>query len=222
MSLACGLVFGVHYIFLGIIIAFVTLGVDFTAFAIVIGVLGIGIGFSLQSIFSNFISGIILLLEKNIRVGDFIELESKENGFVKEINVRTTLIRTLDNLEILIPNVDLVGKKFTNWTLSEKIRRIRIPFAVAFGSDKDYVKKVIIDAAKKIPTTIKEKPIDVWLIDIGESSLDFELIVWVNEYIKDLPIIATRSRYLWAIESALMKNNIEIPYPVREIKMMKK
>lgn len=209
-------------LFLGILIAFITLGVDFTAFAIVVGALGIGIGFGLQSIFSNFISGIILLLEKNIRVGDFIELETKEMGFVKEINVRTTLIRTLDNLEILIPNIDLVGKKFTNWTLSEKIRRVRIPFGVAFGSDKEFVKKVIIDAAKKVPTTIKEKPIDIWLTNIGESSLDFELIVWVNEYVKDIPIIATRSRYLWAIESALVKNNIEIPYPVRDVKLTKK
>jgi small-conductance mechanosensitive channel len=207
--------------FLGIIIAFVVLGIDFTAFAIVAGALGVGIGFGLQSVVSNFVAGIILLLEKNIRVRDFIELETGEKGTVKEINVRTTLIRTLDNLEILIPNSDLVGKKFINWTLSEKIRRVRIPFSVAFGSDKEFVKKVVVNAAKKVPTTLAERPIDIWLVKMAESSLNFELIVWVNEYIKDIPVVATKSRYLWAIESALVKNKIEIPYPVRDIRMKK-
>jgi small-conductance mechanosensitive channel len=207
--------------FLGIIIAFVVLGIDFTAFAIVAGALGVGIGFGLQSIVSNFLAGIILLLEKNIRVRDFIELETGEKGTVKEINVRTTLIRTLDNLEILIPNSDLVAKKFINWTLSEKIRRVRIPFSVAFGSDKEFVKKVVVNAAKKVPTTLVEKPIDIWLVKMGESSLDFNLIVWVNEYVKDIPVVATTSRYLWAIESALVKNKIEIPYPVRDVRMKK-
>ncbi|MBN1253206.1 MAG: mechanosensitive ion channel [Bacteroidales bacterium] len=204
-------------LFIGIIFAVLSLGVDFTAFAVIGGILAVGIGFGLQSLFHNFIGGIILLLEKNIRVGDFIELESGEYGTVKSINVRTTLLRTLDNLEILIPNSDLVSKKFTNWTLSEKIRRVRIPFGVAYGTDKEFLKKIIINAAKKIPTTIQDREPDVWLMNFGESSLDFELVVWVNEYMGGIPVMATKSRYLWAIETALKENNISIPYPQRDI-----
>jgi potassium-dependent mechanosensitive channel len=201
----------------GVIIAIVSLGVDFTAFAFIAGALGVGIGFGLQVFFNNFISGIILLLEKNIRVGDFIQLESGEYGSIKEINVRTTLMKTLDNLEILIPNSDLALKKFTNWTLSEKIRRVRIPFTVAYGTDKDIVKKVIIQAAKTVSITIKDKPIDVWLVEFAESSLNFELVVWVNEYITSVSVIATKARYLWIIETALKENNITIPFPQRDV-----
>jgi len=204
-------------LFIGLLIAFSSLGIDFTTFAVIAGALSVGIGFGLQTIFNNFVAGIILLLEKNIRIGDFIELEGGEKGTVKEINVRTTLLITLDNLEVLIPNGDLVSKKYTNWTLSSKIRRVHIPFGVAFGTDKDLLKKVVIAAAKKIPITMPDPKPDVWLVNIGESSLDFELIVWVNEYMENIPYMATKARYIWAVETTLRKHNIEIPYPVRDI-----
>jgi len=177
----------------------------------------VGIGFGLQSFFSNFIAGIILLVEKYVRVGDFIQLESGEYGTIIEINVRTTLMRTLDNLEILIPNNDLVLKKFTNWTLSEKIRRVRVPFSVAYGTDKDKVKKAVIEAAKTVPLTLKEKEPDVWLVNFADSALSFELVVWVNEYAVTTTVMATTARYLWAIETALKENNITIPFPQRDV-----
>ncbi|HRW58144.1 MAG TPA: mechanosensitive ion channel, partial [Chlamydiales bacterium] len=207
------------YVIFGFSILFASLsiGLDLTAFAYIAGALSIGIGFGLQYIFSNFIAGIILLLEKNIRIGDFIQLESGEQGTVMAINVRTTLIKTLDNLEILVPNSDLVLKRFTNWTLSEKIRRVRIQFGVSYDADKDKVRKIIIEAAKKVPITLSTRPPLVWLKGFGDSSIDFELIVWVNEYQKELPPESTTSRYLWAIETALKENNIDIPYPVREV-----
>jgi len=204
-------------IFFGLVIAILSIGVDLRAFAFFAGVLGIGLGLGLQSVFNNFVAGILLLLEKNVRVGDFIELESKEIGTIKEINVRTTLMRTLDNLEILIPNSDLISKKFTNWTLSEKIRRVRIPFSVAYGADKNKVKEIVVDAAKKVAITLPTKEPDVWLIEFGESSLNFELIVWVDEYMSNVPIAATKARYLWEIETVLKENNIKIPFPQRDI-----
>ncbi|MBN1915095.1 MAG: mechanosensitive ion channel [Parachlamydiales bacterium] len=207
---------------IGIMISLSILGIDFTALAVIFGALSVGIGFGLQAIVSNFLAGIIVLLEKKIRVGDFIELESGEKGMVKGIDVRSTLIKTSDNLEIIIPNSELVTKKFTNWTLTEKIRRVRIPFSVAYGSSKEQVRQVVIEAAKTISITLTEKEPDVWLIALGESSLDFELVVWVNEYlaISDR-VVGTISRYLWVIESALVKNNISIPYPVREVHITK-
>lgn len=207
-----------YFIFIiGIIIAISEIGLDFTTFAVIVGALSVGVGFGLQSIVNNFVSGIIVLLEKKLRIGDFIQLESGEVGRVMEINVRTTLIRTFDNLEILVPNTDLVAKKFTNWTLSDRIRRVQIPFSVAFGSDKDKIKEVMIEAAYKIPITIKERKPQVWLTKIGESSLDFELIVWVNESIANSPPKGTIAWYTWEVESALRAHNITVPFPVRDV-----
>jgi len=203
---------------LGIIIAISSIGLDFTTFAVILGALSVGIGFGLQSIVNNFISGIFLLLEKKLRVGDYVQLESGEIGVVMEINVRTTLIKTFDNVEVLVPNADLVSKKFINWTLSDKTRRLRIPFGVAFGSDKDRVKEAVVDAAMKLPTTIKERAPQVWHVGIGESSLDFELVVWVNEHQVGLPPIATKAMYTWEIESALRRYDITIPFPVRDVR----
>ncbi|WP_420421978.1 mechanosensitive ion channel family protein [Simkania sp.] len=204
---------------LGIIIAISSIGLDFTTFAVIVGALSVGIGFGLQSIVNNFISGIFLLLEKKLRVGDYIQLESGEKGAVMEINVRTTLIKTYDNLEILVPNADLVSKKFVNWTLSEKIRRLRIPFGVAYGSDKDKVKQVVVEAALKVPTTLKDRTPQVWHVGSGESSLDFELVVWVNEHQQGLPPVATKAMYNWEIETALRENGITIPFPVRDVRV---
>ncbi len=211
----------IYYVIIlsGMLIAILFIGVDLTAFAVILGALSIGIGFSLQPFASNIVAGIIVLLEKNVRVGDFVELASGDLGTIKEINLRTTLITTLDNLEILMPNVDLISKKFINWTLSEKIRRARIPFGVAFGSDKEKVRRVVVDAAKKVPTTIDKIEPDVWLREIGEFALNFELVVWVNEYTEGLKPCFTSSRYLWAIESALQANNIKIPFPVRDVRL---
>ncbi len=206
-------------IVLGIIIAISSIGIDFTTFAVIAGALSLGIGFGLQSIVNNFVAGVIVLLEKKLRVGDYIQIESGEMGFVMEINVRTTLIKTFDNLEVLVPNADLVAKKFVNWTLSEKTRRIRVPFGVAFGSDKAQVKEVVVQAAKQVPVTDPGKEPQVWLTQIGESSLDFELVVWVNEYIQGIAPMATVPRYMWEIESALVKNAIKIPYPVCDVNL---
>lgn len=206
---------------IGLLVAIGGTGIDFTTFAVIAGALSVGIGFGLQSIVNNFISGIILLLEKKLRVGDLVELESKEIGRVLEINVRTTLVRTFDNVEILVPNSDLVSKKFINWTLSDKVRRIRVPFGVAFGTDKEKLKQVVTEAAQNIPITVIDRPPQVWLSKIGESSLDFELVVWVNETLVDSPPMGTQAWYTWEVESALRAHNISIPFPVRDVHLTK-
>lgn len=204
---------------IGIIIAISGIGLDLTAFAVIAGALSVGIGFGLQSIVNNFVSGIIVLLEKKLRVGDYVQLESGEVGRVMEINVRTTLVKTFDNIEVLVPNADLVSKKFTNWTLSDKVRRIRIPFGVAFGSDKEKVREVTTAAALKIPITVKERHPQLWLVKIGECSLDFELVVWVNESLHGSPPAGTQAWYTWEVESALRESDIKIPYPIRDVNL---
>ena len=204
---------------LGIIIGISSIGLDFTAFAVIAGALSVGIGFGLQSIVNNFVSGIILLLEKKLRMGDLIQLESGEIGRVIEVNVRTTLVRTFDNLEILVPNADFVSKRFINWTLTDRIRRVRIPFGVAYGSDKTLVKKAAFEAAMNIPMTLSDKEPQLWLTKFGESSLDFELVVWVNESLVSAPPMGTAAWYTWELESTLRANGIEIPYPVRDVRL---
>jgi small-conductance mechanosensitive channel len=212
-----------HYIIiiLGIIIALASIGLNFTNLAIIAGALSVGIGFGLQSIVNNFVSGIIVLFEQNIKVGDYVQLDSGMNGVVKGINVRSTVITTLDNLDIIVPNSELVTAKVVNYTMSEPMFRIHVPFGVAYGSDKAIVEKAGLEAAKKVEVTYddgaKRRP-QVWLVEFGDSSLNFELIVWVvNKKGNHATPGSWRALYIWEIETALQKHGIEIPFPQRDL-----
>ncbi len=210
-----------HYtiIILGLVIALSSIGLDFSNLALVAGALSVGIGFGLQSIVNNFVSGLIILFEHSLRVGDYIELDTGLTGTVKAINVRSTLINTNDNIDIVVPNSEFVTTKLTNWTLGERILRVRIPFGVAYGSDKETVKKAALEAAAEVPytlTNMKGREPDVWLVEYGDSSLNFLLLVWVNRQGARRPT-RTRSAYLWALETKLTEHGIEIPFPQRDL-----
>ncbi|WP_041524180.1 mechanosensitive ion channel family protein [Gilvimarinus agarilyticus] len=205
-------------IVLGFIGALSVLGLQLDKLVIIGSALGIGIGLGLQSIVNNFVSGIIILLEKSIKVGDFIELESGLMGEVQEIKLRSTLIRTADNVDILIPSSEFISGHLINWTLEENIRRFRIPFGVAYGSDKTLVRDSVLDAAKALPSTLsdeKHKPV-VWMSGFGDSSLNFTLGVWVDPVAVKRPTQVT-SDYVWAIDDALRKAGVEIPFPQRDL-----
>ncbi len=217
-----------HYIiiFLGIIVALSSIGIGFTNLAIVAGALSVGIGFGLQSIVHNFVSGIIILFERHIEIGDFVELESGMKGVVKDINVRSTVITTLDNLDIIIPNSELVSAKVTNFTMSEQMFRIHVPFGVAYGSDKEVVRKAVLEAARLVPVTYddgaKRRP-QCWLKEFADSSLNFELVVWVNPGMADKNRVTPgswKSLYMWEIETALEKYGITIPFPQRDLHLV--
>lgn len=206
-------------LFLAILLAMNAIGVDLTALAVFSGAVGVGIGFGLQAIFSNLVAGIIMLLEGSIKVGDFVELESGVTGEVREINIRSTRVTTNDNVDILVPNAEFINKQVTNWTLREGFRRTRIPFSVAYGTDKELVRKVVLEAASEVPHMLKgagAKDPTVWLSGFGESSLDFELVVWLSPEAVKRPS-AVAADYNWAIETALTKNGIEIPFPQRDL-----
>ncbi len=210
-----------HYaiIIIAILIALSTIGLDFSNLALIAGALGVGIGFGLQSIVSNFVSGIIILFEHTLRVGDYIELDTGLTGTVKSINVRSTLINTNDNIDIVVPNSEFVSTRLTNWTLAERILRVRIPFGVAYGSDKELVRKAGTEAAAEVSytlTNMKGRDPEVWLVGFGDSSLDFLLLVWVNRQGARRPT-RTRAAYLWALESKLSEYGIEIPFPQRDL-----
>ncbi len=209
-----------HYaiIIVGSIIGMSSIGLDFSNLALVAGALSVGIGFGLQSIFNNFVSGLILLFERPLKVGDYVELEGVK-GHVQAINVRSTRITTLDNLDILVPNSEFINGKVINWTFRDAYRRIHIPFGVAYGTDKDLVAQAAIEAAQAVYLTVadsSERQPAAWLVNLGDNSLDFELVVWVDPQ-RLQPGQSIEATYLWEIETALRHYNIEVPFPQRDL-----
>lgn len=214
-----------HYVIL--VIAFFIgcsfLGISFDKLAIVLGALGVGIGLGLQNIVNNFVSGIIILFDRSLKIGDFIELESGMVGEVKEINIRATMIRTADNIDILIPSSEFINGRVINWTLEEDVRRFRVPFSVAYGTDKERMKRCVLDAAEKIDHTLTgdNKEPQVIMKGFGDSSLDFELIVWVKAQSVRRPALLI-SDYLWALDDAFRAFSIEVPFPQRDVHIKNK
>ncbi|HEY5613190.1 MAG TPA: mechanosensitive ion channel domain-containing protein, partial [Lysobacter sp.] len=142
-----------HYLLLaiGALLALELAGIPLGKFGLFAGALGVGLGFGLQAIFSNFISGLILLFDKSLKVGDFVELASGVHGEVRDIKIRATTVVTNDNIDILVPNSEFVSGRVVNWTYRDVSRRIRIPFGVAYGTDKELVKKAALEAAAEVP-----------------------------------------------------------------------
>jgi small-conductance mechanosensitive channel len=202
----------------GTLIGLTYIGFDLSTLAFLGGAIGLGIGFGLQNIFSNFISGIIILVEKTLKIGDFVDLQSGVRGSVTEISMRYTRITTNDSVDILVPNSEFINGRVTNWTFGERNRRIRVPFGVAYGSDKNAVREAGLAAADTVTGLIIDEahPANVLLRAFGESSLDFELAVWVGPELITKPG-GTASRLLWALEEELTKRGIEIPNPQRDI-----
>ena len=214
-----GRVFHYTILTLGFIVGLSSIGIDFSKFALFASALGVGVGFGLQNLISNFVAGLMLLFERSLKVGDFVELESGITGEVREIKVRSTLITTNDNVDIVVPNSEFVNRHVVNWTMRDTIRRTHIPFGVAYGSDKDKVRQAALEAADRVTHTLKDVPgrePQVWLVNFGNSSLDFELIVWLTAEAVKRPGVVTAD-YLWEIESALKRHGIEIPFPQRDL-----
>ena len=212
-----------HYLLLvaGLLLALEVLGMSVTKFAVLAGGLGVGLGFGLQAIFNNFVSGLILLFDRSLKVGDFVELESGVHGEVKDINIRATLIRTNDNIDILVPNSEFVSGRVTNWTHNDVSRRIKVSFGVAYGSDKETVKTAALEAAAAVPYTLTldgQRAPQVWLTGFGDSSLDFSLVVWLDAEATRRPS-RVKAAYYWALHDALEKHAIEIPFPQRDLRL---
>ena len=216
----------IHYliIFVATIAGFTTLGIDFTNLTLIAGALSVGIGFGLQNIVSNFVSGRTIMFERSLKVGDYIEMEDGYTGSVMEINARSTRINTNDNIDVVIPNSDLVTNKIINWTLRDSIKRVKIPFGVAYGTDKDLVKQAAIEAAENVTytlTNMKGKEPEVWMTGFGDNSLDFVLLVWVSKYGVRRPN-RIKASFFWELDTAFNKHGIEIPFPQRVLHQAKK
>lgn len=209
-----------HYVILtiGMVASVSSLGIDLNKFALFASALGVGVGFGLQTLISNFVAGLMLLFDRTLKIGDFVDLESGVTGEVKEISIRSTIVTTNDNVDVVVPNAEFVNGRVTNWTMRDAVRRIRVPFGVAYSAEKEQVRKVVMEAALTVPHTLvtKGREPQVWLVEFGDSSLNFELAVWLEPEAVKSPT-RVQGDYLWAIHTALQKSHIEIPFPQRDL-----
>jgi small-conductance mechanosensitive channel len=198
------------------IIAIGSVGIDMTSISLIAGALSIGIGFGLQTVVSNLIAGIILMFERTIRIGDTIEINDMLRGRVTDMRIRSTTIKTFDNVDIVVPNSSFIQNNVINWTLEDLTRRLHIPFGVAYGSDIEEVKKVVLDELEqsdlKYIRNDKDKHPEIWMVAMNNSSVDFELLVWI-EWDNKLRPNSFKSDFLILIYKALNKHGIQIPFP---------
>jgi len=200
-------------VFAGFLLALVMLGFEFRELAIIAGALGVGIGFGLQAIVNNFVCGLILLFERPIKVGDYIQL-GEQWGEIKKIGLRSTIVRTFDNSEIVVPTSDLVSNQVTNWTLSDRKSRITIPVGVAYGSDVTLVMRTLLESVKDNPLVLKIPDPQVVFSGFGESSLDFRLMVWITDVDSRL---RAQTEILQEIDRRFRELGIESPFPQRDL-----
>jgi len=205
---------------LTLVIAFSLLGFDFTNLAIIAGALSVGVGFGLQDIAKNFISGLLLLFDRSIRVGDYIELSNGGlRGTVEQIRVRSTIVRTNDELDVIVPNSQFLTDQVVNWTLSSNVLRLHVPFGVAYGSDVERLQDIMLTMAADLPNVVSHDAQHLpklWFTGMGDSSLNFELLVWVQgEAI--INYRSTLSEYTFAVHRTLIANDYSIPFPQRDV-----
>jgi small-conductance mechanosensitive channel len=199
---------------LGLIIALQPLGINATTLAVFGGAIGVGIGFGLQDITKNFIAGLILLIERPIKVGDRIEI-GKVIGDVAEIRARATLVRTNDDIYLIVPNARFITDTVTNWSYRTPRVRFHFPVGVAYGSDPRTVEKALLDAASKSEHVLKEPAPTVLFLAFGESSLDFELVCWTAVMLHRRG--ALRSEINFSLHETLKQRGIEFPTPQRDL-----
>ncbi|MEQ9672545.1 mechanosensitive ion channel domain-containing protein [Coleofasciculus sp. G2-EDA-02] len=199
--------------FLGFIVLLQIWGLDVGSLTILASVLGVGIGFGVQNIANNFISGIIITFERPIQIGDFVKV-GELLGTVERIGARSTEICTLDQVTIIVPNSRFLETEVINWSHGNPISRLRIPVGVAYGSDIDKVKTALLEAVKNHPEVLLQPPPQVWFQGFGESSLDFDLLVWTGEPKKQFKV---KSDLNYRIEACMRHYDIEIPFPQRDL-----
>jgi small-conductance mechanosensitive channel len=199
---------------IGIFIVLENTGINLGALTIFAGAVGVGVGFGLQNITSNFISGLVILAERPITIGDRVEVAGIV-GQVQQIRARSTLILTNDNIAMIVPNSKFIDSPVTNWTYADPRVRFRIPIGVAYGSDVNRVREALVAAGRSNAHVLAEPAPSVFLKEFGESSINFELVVWSSE-MSHRPS-RFKSDLNFAIEANLREAGIEIPNPQRDL-----
>jgi small-conductance mechanosensitive channel len=203
-------------LFVGLLVILQTLGIDLTALSILTGAVGLGIGFGLQNVASNFISGIIILFERPVRIGDRIAVGDVE-GDVVRIGARSTTVLTNDNIDIIIPNLKLITENVVNWTHREPTVRFRIPVSVSYNTDVRTVEQALLEAAASVDEVLDMPEPAVRFLSFGDNGLDFELRAWTTALVQRRGKFTSELNF--AIYDKFKEYGIEVPYPQRDIRI---
>lgn len=203
---------------LGGFLILATAGFNVSQLGIIFGALGVGIGFGLQTIFNNFFSGIILLTEQSIQVGDYVQLATGIDGEVRQISIRATIVRTFDGEDVIVPNSEFVSSRVNTWSYGDNWRRLKIPFGVSYDADPTEVARLATEAAREVKVTKEDSthPLRVFFEGFGSNSLDFSIRpwCWMNQINANTGMI---SDYYFALFKKLKEAGIEIPFPQTDL-----
>ena len=211
---AIGTIVAYSIVVIGTLVILDSAGINLSALTIVAGALGIGIGFGLQNVTTNFISGIIVLLERPIKVGDRVQVEGAAGDVVK-ISLRATTIVTNDNIAVIVPNSEFISSKVINWSYRNPDVRCNFPISVAYGTDPELVRDVLLEIAENHPGVLKDKKPDVLLDQFGDSGVNFILRVWTTTYTSKPAVL--RSEINYEIAKKFEQHGIQIPFPQRDV-----
>jgi small-conductance mechanosensitive channel len=214
LQFAIGKITGYGFITLGFYMALTVSGINLSSLAIFAGAVGVGLGFGLQNIVSNFVSGLIILAERPIAIGDRVEIGNIA-GQVEKISLRSTTVLTNDNISIIVPNTAFVTSSVTNWSHGDARVRLRLPLGVAYGTDTDQLRQAMLEVAAEHSKVLQEPSPELFFLGFGDSSLNFELAVWTSEMTAKPRRF--RSELYYALERKLRQCNIEVPFPQREL-----
>ncbi len=204
---------------IGTIIIIQAVGIDLSALSLLAGALGVGIGFGFQKVTDNLISGLTILVEEPIKVGDRVEV-GEVSGDIVNISLRATTIVTNDNISIIVPNSEFISSQVINWSHNNRIIRFRLPVGVSYEEDPEIIKKLLLEVADENPNVQKEPKPKVFFEKFGDSSLDFKLGIWTSSHTDKPEFI--RSEINYAIFQKFRENNIKIPFPQRDVHIKSK
>ncbi len=202
---------------LAFIFALKSVGIDLTAFAVFSGAIGVGIGFGLQKVFSNFISGFILIFDRSIRPGDVISI-GERFGWVQSLRARYVVIKDRDGVETLIPNENMITSEVTNWSYSDRAVRRRIPVQISYQDDPEAAMDLLLEAAKDKPRVLRTPEPAARLIGFGDNGIDLELRIWINDPEKGIANVVSDVNL--AIWKNFKEHNITIPFPQRDVRIV--
>ena len=214
VRVAVGTILRYIVLVIGLMVVLQTVGLDLSAVTVLAGALGVGIGFGLQNITNNFVSGIIILFERPIKVGDRIEV-GEVSGDVISISMRSTTIVTNDNISIIVPNSDFISSKVINWSHTDRNIRFNIPVGVSYNEDPEVIKELLLEVADENKGILQQPKPDVLFKEYADSALVFILRIWTREYINRPDIL--KSQVYYAAFKKFKEHNIEIPFPQRDL-----